>query len=396
MEWHSRPPAATAAAAAAAARQAQRQGAAKEPPGAAAAAAPQQQPQVTDGSSSSSRSSSGNPWELSGADAPANWQQLDTSGTCSSGRVCSDMMLQSNGSMPARQDNRPDSPLDKMPGTVKAASSTGNAGMPATPACSTPDGARRQQQQQQHQDAGCSRAARQLFQQLPLSGNASMNRQGLQLLALGLQWALQQAGAPVQLQLPQYERHNAAADSLDSWSVFEQQQLLGSALSACDSLHSAMQQAAAAAQQQSDTMAALEQQLECAQQHNEQLTGRFHIIAEQVQQAKVVLQQRMLEERESQLQAARLQWQQQEAAARSSWQQQLMQEVQQALGRETADSLRTRMLPLLQRSSDGQCEDDGDKVHQPQLQVEEEHLPAAAAGVENGCQADDCMSRSAA
>jgi hypothetical protein len=94
--------------------------------------------------------------------------------------------------------------------------------------CSTPAGTRQhlqqQQQQQQQQDAEYPRAACQLFQQLPLSGNASMNRQGLQLLAPGLQWALQQAGAPLQLQLPKYGCDGAAGESQDmeSWCAIEQ------------------------------------------------------------------------------------------------------------------------------------------------------------------------------
>jgi hypothetical protein len=52
-----------------------------------------------------------------------------------------------------------------------------------------------------------------------------MNRQGLQLLGMGLQWALQQAGAPLQLQLPQYSCEGAAAadsQEMDSWSALEQ------------------------------------------------------------------------------------------------------------------------------------------------------------------------------
>jgi hypothetical protein len=55
-------------------------------------------------------------------------------------------------------------------------------------------------------------------------------------------------------------------------AITRQQQMLHSALSACDSLHSAMQQAAAAAQQQRSSMQTLEQQMEWAQQQNEQLT----------------------------------------------------------------------------------------------------------------------------
>jgi len=48
------------------------------------------------------------------------------------------------------------------------------------------------------------RAARQLFQQLPLSsGSTSMSRQELQLLALGLQCACSRVGAPIELQTPQ-------------------------------------------------------------------------------------------------------------------------------------------------------------------------------------------------
>jgi hypothetical protein len=64
------------------------------------------------------------------------------------------------------------------------------------------------------------------------------------------------------------------AEALLLSAVTRQQQMLRSALSACDSLHSAMQQAAATEQQQQSSMQELEQQLEWAQQQNEQLTVR--------------------------------------------------------------------------------------------------------------------------
>lgn len=57
-------------------------------------------------------------------------------------------------------------------------------------------------------------------------------------------------------------------------AVTRQQQMLRDALTACDSLHSAVQQAAAAAQQQRSSVVALVQQLECAQQQHEQLVVR--------------------------------------------------------------------------------------------------------------------------
>jgi hypothetical protein len=136
-------------------------------------------------------------------------------------------MLQSTDSMLARLDIRPESALSQSPGATKACDLAESR---CTSGCSTPDNPRQQlqqrAQQQQQQDAGYPRAARQLFQQLPLSGNASMNRQGLQMLALGLQWALQQAGAPLQLRLPQYayEALQAAGNSreMQSWSATEQ------------------------------------------------------------------------------------------------------------------------------------------------------------------------------
>jgi hypothetical protein len=105
---------------------------------------------------------------------------------------------------------------------------------------------------------------------------------------------------------------------------------------------------------------------------------------------QVVLQQRMLEQWEGQLQAAQLQWQQQEAAARSAWQQQLMQQVQEALGPEVAEGLRLRVLPLLQRSSGDGDEDavEGQRLHEQQLQAEGLQLPAAAADAMDGCLAD--------
>jgi hypothetical protein len=90
-----------------------------------------------------------------------------------------------------------------------------------------------------------------------------------------------------------------------------------------------------------------------------------------------VLQQRMLEQWEAQLQAAQQQWQQQEAAARSAWQQQLMQQVQQALGHEAADSLQQHMPQLLQRSS-GSSSNGCVNVA----------VEAAAVEVPEGCQAE--------
>jgi hypothetical protein len=100
---------------------------------------------------------------------------------------------------------------------------------------------------------------------------------------------------------------------------------------------------------------------------------------------QVLLQQRMLEEWECQLQAAKLQWQQQEAADRSAWQQQMLQRVQEELGQEAAEGVRLCMMPLLQRSSNDK---DGDEdevgaheaqhTHEQQLQAEEVQLPAAA------------------
>lgn len=145
--------------------------------------------------------SSSNPWAAFGRDAPAAWQQLEVPASPGSPVLIQhrEWSLDLADSVAAVRPDRPQSPA-------------------AATSCSAPESGLWQQQQQQEQ--GCPRAARQMFLQLPLDGHASMNRQELQLLALGLQWALAEAGAPLSLQLPDYGAQGQ--EQLACWSAHGQ------------------------------------------------------------------------------------------------------------------------------------------------------------------------------
>lgn len=102
---------------------------------------------------------------------------------------------------------------------------------------------------------------------------------------------------------------------------------------------------------QQASMAAKQQELDAVradlEQHKDRLRkGRYHLISEQVQEAKLELHKHMVAQWDARLQAAKAECAAEEASTRERWQEAVLQLVSTAVGEDVMDELQPQLACL--------------------------------------------------